>query len=97
MVEDADKFVGYMTKAAGSKEYFRSAGDNGKILHLALDVDGVATYVEELGNNMDTKTITTPHVRLHLNCDDPVAVSEKMMKAGAKELSKCEKQFWGAK
>lgn len=96
MVENADKFVDFMGKAAGCKEYFRFAGENGKVLHLALDIDGVATYVNELGNDMDTGEIATPHVRLNLNSDDPIGMAEKMVKAGAKELTKCKEQFWGA-
>ena len=96
MVDSADKFVAFMGQAAGSKEYFRVNGDNGKVLHLALDIDGVAAYVEELGNDMDTGAIGKPHVRLHLNSDDPLSTAQKLVAAGAKELTKCEKQFWGA-
>ncbi|CAM9975713.1 unnamed protein product, partial [Laminaria digitata] len=96
MVDSADKFVGFMGQAAGAKEYFRFAGDNGKVLHLALDIGGVAAYVEELGNDMDTSAIAKPHVQLHLNTDDPLSMSKKLVAAGAKELKKCEKQFWGA-
>ncbi len=65
-------------------------------MHLALDIAGVAVYVEELGNNMDTGAITKPHVRLHLNTDDPAAAAAKLLEHGAKELTKCEEQFWGA-
>ncbi|CAN0520980.1 unnamed protein product [Laminaria digitata] len=96
MVDSADKFVGFMGQAAGAEEYFRFAGDNGKVMHLALDIGGVAAYVEELGNDMDTSAIAKPHVQLHLNTDDPLSMSKKLVDAGAKELKKCEKQFWGA-
>lgn len=97
MVEDADKFVDFMSKTTEAKEYFRFAGDNGKVMHLALDIDGVSAYVEELGNNMDKSEVATPHVRLHVNTDDPMALAEKLLKAGAKEVNKCEEQFWGSK
>lgn len=96
MVENGDKFVGFMSSTLGAKEYFRLAGDSGKILHLALDIDGVAVYAEELGNAFDTGTSKKPHVKLHLNCDDPLSVADGLLKAGATELAKCEKQFWGA-
>lgn len=96
MVDSADKFVDFIGKAAGAKEYFRFAGENGKVMHLAVDIDGITAYVEELGNNMDTGAVKTPHVRLHLNSDDPVGMGEKLVKGGAKELTKCEEQFWGA-
>ena len=78
------------------QEYFRFPGENGKLLHLALDIGGVALYLEELGNNMDTGAISKPHVRLHLNTDDPAGLVAKLLEHGAKELTKCEKQFWGA-
>lgn len=65
-------------------------------MHLALDMDGVAMYVEEVGNKMDAGGITTQHARLHLNTDDPVPVAAKLVEHGAEELTKTEKQFWGA-
>lgn len=65
-------------------------------MHLSLDIGGVALYVEELGNNFDKANVTAPHVRLHLNCDDPVAMAAKLVEHGAKEITKCEEQFWGA-
>ncbi|CAN0329783.1 unnamed protein product, partial [Scytosiphon promiscuus] len=78
------------------QEYFRYAGEDGKVMNLALDVDGVALWVEEIGNHMDNGDISTQHARLHLHTDDPVSVSAKLMEHGAKELTKMEKQFWGA-
>ncbi|CAM9720687.1 unnamed protein product [Ectocarpus sp. 6 AP-2014] len=96
MVESADKFVDFMGKAAKAKEYFRFPDKDGKIMHLSVDVDGVALYVEELGNNMDTGAISTPHARLHLNTDDPAGVGAKLVEHGAKELTKMAEQFWGA-
>lgn len=65
-------------------------------MHLSIDIDGVAMYIEEIGNSFDKAGISEPHVRLHLNCDDPVATGAKLVEQGAKELTKCEKQFWGA-
>ncbi|CAM9669072.1 unnamed protein product [Scytosiphon promiscuus] len=96
VVEKADDVVEFMSKAIGAKEYFRYAGEDGKVMNLALDVDGVALWVEEIGNHMDNGDISTQHARLHLHTDDPVSVSAKLMEHGAKELTKMEKQFWGA-
>ncbi|CAM9853770.1 unnamed protein product, partial [Ectocarpus fasciculatus] len=78
------------------QEYFRFPDEDGKIMHLAVDIDGVALYVEELGNKMDTGAISTPHARLHLNTDDPAGVGAKLVEHGAKELTKMAEQFWGA-
>ncbi|CBN76982.1 glyoxalase family protein [Ectocarpus siliculosus] len=96
MVESADKFVDFMGKTTKAKEYFRFPDEDGKIMHLAIDVGGVALYVEELGNKMDTGAISTPHARLHLNTDDPIGVGAKLVEHGAKELTKMAEQFWGA-
>ncbi|CAN0541713.1 unnamed protein product, partial [Ectocarpus sp. 12 AP-2014] len=65
-------------------------------MHLAIDIGGVALYVEEVGNKMDTGAISTPHGRLHLNTDDPTCVGAKLVEHGAKELTKMAEQFWGA-
>lgn len=65
-------------------------------MNLALDVDGVVLWVEEIGNSMDKGGISTQHARLHLHTDDPVSVATKLMEHGAEELIKVEKQFWGA-
>ncbi|CAN0506602.1 unnamed protein product, partial [Ectocarpus sp. 12 AP-2014] len=78
------------------QEYFRFPDEDGKIMHLAIDIGGVALYVEEVGNKMDTGAISTPHGRLHLNTDDPAGVGAKLVEHGAKELTKMAEQFWGA-
>lgn len=96
MVENAANFADFIIKAAGGKEYFRCAGAGDKIKHLALDVDGVVVFAGELGNDMDTGDVAHPHVRLHMDSDDPVAMAEKLVKAGAKTMNKCEKQSWGS-
>ncbi|CAM9877474.1 unnamed protein product, partial [Ectocarpus sp. 13 AM-2016] len=84
------------THTTGVSEYFRFPDEDGKIMHLAIDIGGVALYVEELGNKMDTGAISTPHGRLHLNTDDPAGVGAKLVEHGAKELTKMAEQFWGA-
>ncbi|CAM9577823.1 unnamed protein product [Sphacelaria rigidula] len=64
-------------------------------MHLALDMGGVSMFVVEVGHSM-YKGAEKAHARLHLNVEDPMSVAEKMVKAGCKTITKCEKQFWGS-
>lgn len=96
VVEDADKYDGFIGKATGAQSYFRTKDPNGKVWHEALDVDNVTLLLEEFGNSMYHGD-QVPHVRLHLTMDDPTDTAEKLKKAGAKTFNECELQFWGAK
>lgn len=86
----------FLGKVVGAREYFRAVDEScGKVWHEALDLDNVCLMAEEFGHSMYHGE-PKPHVRLHLNMDDPVSVAEKLVKAGAKTLNKCEPQFWGS-
>lgn len=70
-------------------------GDRHLVIVLLSLTDNVAMFVEDIGNTMYAGP-EKPHVRLHMHLDDPLEKAEKLVKAGAKTLIKCEKQFWGS-
>lgn len=94
----AAEAIDFYRRAFGAEEVMRLPGQNGKIMHASLRLNGrIVMLVDE---NPDfgivgPKTLGGTPVTLHLNVPDADKAAADVVSAGAKLLMPVAEQFWG--
>ena len=77
------------------------AADGHRILHADLELNGGRLYLSDefdgAGGTSSPATLGGTSVTIHLEVEDPDALWDRALGAGATEIMPLEKQFWGAK
>jgi len=92
----------FYENAFGAKLAAKQLGDDGhSILHADLELNGGRLYLsdefEGAGGTSSPTTLGGSSVTIHLEVEDPDALWDRALGAGASEVMPLEKQFWGAK
>lgn len=96
--DDAVVAIEFYKKAFGAEEMMRLAGDNGRIMHASVSINGgVLMMVDE---NKDygiigPKTLGGAPVTLHLQVPDVDKSFAQAVAAGAKDVMPPTDMFWG--
>jgi uncharacterized glyoxalase superfamily protein PhnB len=95
--EDADAAIEWLTKAFGFTETLRSTGDDGKVNHAELELEGGVVMIGAPGGDYQgpRKTGGARHVFVHAYVEDVDAHHERAKAAGANVLAAPEDQLYG--
>jgi PhnB protein len=91
-VSDAQRAVEFYQAAFGALELYRLAGDHGSVAVAQLSIGDAAFWVQ---HDVDTTPAGrgAPAVRLILSVDDPDAVFERAVAAGAAVVAPMHEDF----
>jgi PhnB protein len=95
--EDADAAIEWLTRVFGFTETLRSTGDDGKVNHAELDLEGGSIMLGAPGGDYrgPKKTGGAQHVYIHAYVEDVDAHYERAKEAGANVLADPEDQVYG--
>lgn len=94
----ATKAIEFYREAFGAIEIARHTTPDGKILHAAIQIgDSPVMIVDEFPDwkCLGPETLNGSPVTLHLYVEDADAVTQRAIKAGAKEVMPLQDMFWG--
>src|SRR2546425_5625941 len=94
-VRDAEKAVDYYLAAFGAIELYRLPADDGSLAVAQLSVGGALFWVQG-DSNVSASGAGTGSVRMILSVDDPDAVFERAVGAGAAVVAAIHEDYgWG--
>jgi PhnB protein len=94
----AAEAIEFYKKAFGAVEESRLPGEDGKIMHAVIRINGAPIMLGEESlkhRAVSPKTLNGSPVTIHLYVDDTDAAVERAKKAGAKVTMPAQDQFWG--
>ncbi|BBY19570.1 VOC family protein [Mycolicibacterium litorale] len=100
-VDDAAAAIDFYVKAFGATEYGRVPGQDGKLVHAALDINGSMVMLNDDFPEYNDGKPSTPTalggspVTIHLQVTDVDAKFQRAVDAGATVVMPVEEQFWG--
>ena len=103
VVDDAAAAIDFYVKAFGATEYGRLAGEGGKLMHAALDINGSMVMLNDDFPEYNDGKSSTPTalggspVTIHLQVTDVDEKFQRAVDAGATVVMPVEEQFWGAR
>jgi len=90
MVDDAEKFIEFLTKAFGAEELFRMSGEKGEIAHAEIKIGDSQIMLSE-----STETHKPSPGIYYLYVADVDAVYKKALAAGGVSISEPKDQLYG--
>ena len=96
-VRNAAQAIEFYTKAFGATEVSRVTSPSGQIV-AGMEIEGLSFFVVDenpKGFNLSPKALGGTSVRVSLIADDPEAVAQRALAAGATELFPMEDQSYG--
>ena len=96
-VKDAPRAIEFYEQAFGANELSRLDAPGGRIV-AELEIDGAPVNVTDEnpeGHNLSPETLGGTSVRIDLIVDDPDAVAQRAIEAGANELFPVADQPYG--
>jgi PhnB protein len=90
--------IEFYKKAFGAEEMLVLAGDDKKIMHAALSIDGSRVMLVDENRNyglLSPKALNGTPVIIHLNVPDVDRFFERAVAAGAKVIMPVADMFWG--
>jgi uncharacterized glyoxalase superfamily protein PhnB/uncharacterized protein YndB with AHSA1/START domain len=98
VVDGAAEAIEFYGKAFGAAEVMRLPGENGKIMHAAVDINGAMVMLVDENRDwgmLGPKALKGTPVTLHLTVANADAAIDRAAKAGAKVVMPAEDAFWG--
>jgi uncharacterized glyoxalase superfamily protein PhnB len=96
--DGASNAIDFYKKAFGATEMMRIPGENGKIMHAAVLINGAMVMLVDENRDwgmLGPKALKGTPVTLHLMVADADAAIDRAAKAGAKVVMPAEDAFWG--
>ena len=96
-VRNAAQAIEFYTKAFGATEVSRVTTPSGQIV-AGMEIEGLSFFVVDenpKGFNLSPKALGGTSVRVSLIADDPDAVAQRALAAGATEVFPMEDQSYG--
>lgn len=90
--------IEFYKKAFGAEEMMRLPGQDGKLMHACIKINGSAVFLVDEFCEMGAvgpKTLKGTPVSIHLFVDDADAFAARAVEAGAKVLMPVADMFWG--
>jgi PhnB protein len=94
----AAEAIEFYKKAFGAEELIRIPGEDGKIMHAAISIDGAMLMLVDENRDWGIQsplTLGGSPVTLHLNVPDADAAIERAVAAGATVAMAAHDAFWG--
>ena len=94
----AAKAIEFYKKAFGAVEMMRLPGQDGKLIHAAITIEGGAVMLTDEApewGSLSPLALKGSPVTVHLNVDDVDAVIDRAVKAGATLKMPVADMFWG--
>jgi PhnB protein len=99
IVEGASEAVSFYGKAFGAQEILRTAGPDGRVVQFILRINGGVVYVGDMfverGGNPSPALLGGTPVTMHIETDEPDAIFDTAIAAGATPLVPMQDMFWG--
>lgn len=101
VVDDAAAAIDFYVKAFGAVEQGRIPGPRGKLIHAAVEINGLAVMLADDfpemcgGKSMTPKALGGTPVSIHLTVDDVDRRFQRAIDAGATVVMPLADQFWG--
>lgn len=96
--DGAAEAIAFYKNAFGATEMMRLPGQNGKIMHAAVEINGAMVMLVDENRDwgmLGPKALKGTPVTLHLTVADADAAIDRAAKAGAKIVMPAEDAFWG--
>ncbi len=88
--------IDFYVKAFGAEEQVRSAGDDGRLMHAHILVNGASLLLHDDYPEYNGKAMLPPSaVTLHLQVDDADKWYDRAVAAGATATMPLDDMFWG--
>lgn len=101
VVNGAAEAIDFYTKAFGAEEVQRVPGEDGRLMHAAITINGdMVMLMDDFpemrdGKRSDPQALGGTPVLLHLEVPDVDATWQRAVAAGATVVMPLEDQFWG--
>lgn len=103
VIDGAEKAIAFYEKALGARVEQKIPGQDGKLLHAALLINGAQVFLtddhpayDHMSGGAGAPTrVGGTGVVIHLDVPDVDAAHDRMVKAGAKTAMAPENMFWG--
>lgn len=96
--DGASQAIEFYKSAFGAEEMMRLPGEDGRIMHAAVLINGVMVMLVDEDHDygmLGPKALKGSPVILHLMVGDADAAIDRARKAGAKVVMPAEDAFWG--
>jgi PhnB protein len=97
MVEGAAEAIKFYAAAFGASELFRLNGDNGRVVHAEISVQGSTLMLGDADAPFSPPGTAGPSVGLHVYVPDVDGLTAQAVAAGAELLSPPADMFYGAR
>lgn len=96
--DGASEAIEFYKKAFGAEEMMRLPGEDGRIMHAAVSINGAMVMLVDESRDygmLGPKALKGSPVILHLMVGDADAAIDRAAKAGAKIVMPADDMFWG--